>query len=66
MPSASTLYSSAAESLGSNHPSQIKEEIGTKFKVSKEVEYELSPAAGALVSAKPREKVLSYIHDVLF
>ena len=44
----------------------MKEEIGTEFKVSKEVEHELSQAAGALVSAKPREKFLSYIYDGLF
>jgi len=71
MPSASPSYSSlllaaAAPSPGSHHPSQIAEGVGTEFQGSEEVEYEWSQAAGALLSAKPREKFVSYIYDVSF
>lgn len=56
----------ACAALDSHHASRTKKEIGTKFKVSGNWGDELSQAAGAVDSAKPREKFLSYIHDVLF
>lgn len=56
----------ACAALDSHHASQIKKETGTKFKVSGNWGDELSQAAGAVDLAKPREKFLCYIHDILF